>query len=154
MAGTRADTITWLSGAWIERNEIRDSCEPCIGAPGYRFALSGLRKIGLIPGRDPMFDLFMRNALASIERGNGTLYAGNLPFVDLEICVDRLGGEKRPAPASAVGEFLQTLSDSGIDANCKGSRTHDFVSVFDCVHSYTRRETHNFQTGNALRFCA
>jgi hypothetical protein len=36
----------------------------------------------------------MRNALAAIERRDRLLDAGNLPFVDIEILIKRLGGEK------------------------------------------------------------
>ena len=37
------------------------------------------------PGLDPVLDLFMRNALAAVERGHGSLDAGDLPLVHLEI---------------------------------------------------------------------
>jgi hypothetical protein len=64
------------------------------------------------PRRDPLFDLVVGDRFAAIERRDRSFDAGNLPLVDVEIRVDRLGREQRTAAAGARGQrsrrFLAT----------------------------------------------
>ena len=49
----------------------------------------------LVPGMDPLLNLLVRDAFAALKRDYGPLDAGNLPFIRVEIVVERLGGEVR-----------------------------------------------------------
>ena len=45
----------------------------------------------------------------------------HLPFVDIEICAERLGCEKRSAASGASCKFLQPLFNIRFDTNCERS---------------------------------
>ena len=76
------------------------------------------------PRADPLFDALVCNPLAAIKRNHGLLNAGDLPLVQVQVFVYRLGGEERSAPAGALGEFLQPLLAGRINANADGCRGH------------------------------
>src|SRR5208282_4985835 len=87
------------------------------------------------PRRDPFLDLLVGNPLAAVERRDRLLDAGDLPLVDIEILVDRLGREKRAAAAGAPGELLQPLLRGLIDTNGEGCGSH--VVDVPCCHVLT-----------------
>ena len=91
------------------------------------------------PGTDPVLDLFVRGALAAVERGNSLLDAGDLPFVYVEVRVERLGGEKRPRPPGALGQLLQALLDLRLDADGEGCRGHGFIPLYSIVYMLARQ---------------
>ena len=66
-------------------------------------------------GADPLFDPLMWNPLAAIERSHGSLNAGHLPLVQLQVLVYRLSSEERFGStryclASFSSRFLMTGS--------------------------------------------
>ena len=60
----------------------------------------------LVPGMDPLLNLLVRDAFAALKRDYGPLDAGNLPFIRVEIVVERLGGEEGAGAPSTLGELL------------------------------------------------
>ena len=49
----------------------------------------------------------MRDAFASVKRGERARDAGDLPLVGVEVGGDRLGREERSAAARALGELFK-----------------------------------------------
>src|SRR5438552_3363065 len=77
------------------------------------------------PGCDPILDPLVGDRFAAIEGRDRPLDAGNLPLVDVEVLVDRLGREEGTAAARALGQFLQPLLGGGVDPHREGRRAHD-----------------------------
>ena len=59
------------------------------------------------PGSNPFADARVRNAFASVKRGERFGDPGNLPLVGIEVGGDRLGREERSAATSALGELFK-----------------------------------------------
>ena len=90
-------------------------------------------------GINPVLDLLVRHAIAIIERRHSPLNAGDLPFVHVEIRVERLGGEKRAAPPGALGELLQRLC---LGRSCRvGVRQRLVAGMSEATCGIIRKET-------------
>jgi hypothetical protein len=72
------------------------------------------RPLALVaPGINPVLDLLVRNAIATIERRHGSLDAGDLPFVHVEILIERFGGEKRARAPVLLASFSKRFLTCG-----------------------------------------
>src|ERR1035437_232821 len=70
-----------------------------------------------LPGRDPFADARVRNAFASVKRGERPRDAGDLPLGGVEVGGNRFGGEERSAATSALGELFKAALGRATYAN-------------------------------------
>jgi len=72
---------------------------------GYSFrrALGRRPLLFTVPGVNPFPATLMRNSLTALKRSHSSLNPGDLPLVQIQIFVDRLGGEERSASPGALG---------------------------------------------------
>ena len=77
-----------------------------------------------VPGIDPIPDFLVRNAAAAVKRDYGPFDAGNLPFIRVEVLVERLGGEEGPGAPSTLRELFQSFVDARVDADGEGRGRH------------------------------
>jgi hypothetical protein len=64
-----------------------------------------------------------------IDRLYGLFDTGDLPFIDIDVFVDRFGGQERAASAGALGEPFKTFLDIGIDADGERCGRHGWLSL-------------------------
>jgi hypothetical protein len=60
-----------------------------------------------LPGSNPLADARVRDAFASVKRGESARDAGDLPLIGVEVGGNRLGREERPAATGALGELFK-----------------------------------------------
>ena len=89
-----------------------------------------------VPGVDPVLDLRVGNPLAAIKRRKRFFNAGNLPLVQVEVFVDRLGSEERAASPGTRGQFSSRflIDESMRTLTVRRCHWSVWAIVLNCVH--------------------
>src|SRR5450759_517471 len=106
-------------------------------ASASKFASASSRHLSCTagPAFQGLLDLFFAGKFSAIGGGNGLLDFGDLPFVDGDKFLDRLGGDERAAPVHRFRQTVKLVLEFDIQAESENRRFSHNVHIIHQLYT-------------------